>query len=69
MTEAERERRWYLMVGASLHLNRMQRGWSMADVAAVADTTHVTVSRWERGMRRMRAYQYDLLRREGLLSD
>lgn len=65
----ERERRWYLMLGASLHLNRKRRGWTLYDVAAAIGTNAMTISRWERGLRRMKAYQYDLLRREGLLSE
>lgn len=69
MTTEERERRWYRKVGASLALNRRLRGWTLYDVAAALDTTAVSVSRWERGAARMRAYQYDLLRREGLLND
>ena len=69
MSEQERERRWYLILGASLRFNRAARGMTIYDVAAITGTTGVAVSRWERGLRHMKAYQYNLLRREGLLSD
>ena len=69
MTHEEREQRWYSKVGASLALNRHLRGWTIYDVAAAVGVSAVAVSRWERGTRHMKAYEYDLLRREGLLHE
>lgn len=61
------EREWYDGIGECLRGSRERRGWTLYDVAAVVGTTPITVSRWERGLRRMSAFPYDLLRREGLL--
>jgi transcriptional regulator with XRE-family HTH domain len=63
----DNERNWYLGLGEALRGNRQLRGWTIYDVAAVVGTSGVAVSLWERGMRRMKAYHYTLLRREGLL--
>ena len=70
MTIAERavsEQQWYDQLGRLLRQSRKNRGWTIYDVAAVAEVRQSAVSRWERGLDRMKAYQYDRLRREGLL--
>lgn len=61
------ERIWYRTVGARLRIEREKRGWALYDVAAVLGVSGNAVSLWERGLRRMKAYHYDQLRREGLL--
>lgn len=64
MTEQE----WYARLGQMLREERHRRAWTIYDVAAIVGTSGMTVSRWERGLRRMKAREYDLLRREGLLA-
>jgi transcriptional regulator with XRE-family HTH domain len=63
------ERRWYELLGGSLRFNRAAKGMTIYDVAAITGTSGVSVSRWERGLQRMQAYHYDLLRQAGLLND
>jgi transcriptional regulator with XRE-family HTH domain len=63
------ERHWYTILGGSLRFNRAAKGMTIYDVAAITGTSGVSVSRWERGLQRMAAYHYDLLRQAGLLND
>jgi transcriptional regulator with XRE-family HTH domain len=65
MTTLEQE--WYAGVGECLRGNRERLGWTLYDVAAIVGTTGATVSRWERGVQRLKAYQYVVLQRERLL--
>ena len=63
MTEQE----FYADLAADLRYARQQRGWTLYDVAAIADVSAVAVSRWERRKARMHAYHYAKLRAEGLV--
>lgn len=63
MTEQE----WYRRIGEHLRQERKRRGWTTYDVAAITDTSAVAIGFWERGLRRMRAYHYAVLRQEGLV--
>lgn len=63
MTEQE----YYDTLGRTLRAERKQRGMTQADVGAIVDVTGAAVSRWERGIDRMKAYALHLLRAEGLL--
>lgn len=58
---------WYERIGTWLREERHRRGWTIYDVAAVAETSGVAVSRWERGLQRMKAHHYVALQEEGLL--
>jgi transcriptional regulator with XRE-family HTH domain len=62
------EREWYAVLGSDLREARKRRGWTIYDTAAALEVTHTTISRWERGLQRMQAYHYDLLRQAGLLT-
>lgn len=64
MTEQE----WYTNLGRVLRDERKRRGMTQADIGAIVDVTSAAVSRWERGMDRMKAYAHHLLRCEGILS-
>lgn len=61
------ERDWFAGVGECLRGNRELRGWTLYDVAALLGCSANAVSRYERGLRRMNAYQFTVLRREGLV--
>lgn len=61
------ERTWYERLGRTLRETRLSRGWTIYDVAAVAEVSGATVSRWEHGSGRMKAYQYVSLKGVGLL--
>lgn len=65
MTDVERA--WYLGVGECLRGNRELRGWTLYDVAAIVEATPNAVSLWERGLRRMKAWEYTRLQRAGML--
>lgn len=64
MTEAE----WYFRLGRRLRAERTRRGLTIYDVAALVDVSGVAVSYWERGLRRMKAREYDVLRRSGMVA-
>ena len=61
------EHDWYRRIGAELREERKRRGWTIYDVAALLGHSGMAVSAWERGLRRMKAYDYDRLRKEGLV--
>lgn len=61
------EYEWYEQIGSALRVTRKKRGQTIYDVAAVVGTSAVAISRWERGLDRMKAWHYVLLQREGLL--
>lgn len=63
----QREQDWYTLMGVTLRGERRKRGWTIYDVAALCDVSGVAVSRWERGLDRMKAWPYEVMRREGLL--
>lgn len=58
---------FYDDLGEELRDCRQARGWTLYDVAAVVGASAATVSRWERGQRRMHAHHYRLLQKEGLV--
>lgn len=62
------EREWYAAVGQSLRRERKRRGWTIYDVAATVDRSGVWVSKVERGLTRLKAYDYERLAREGLVA-
>ena len=64
MTEQE----WYARVGADLRYTREGLGWNLYDVAAVVNRSAAWVSYVERGKTRLKAYDYYLLRKEGLVA-
>lgn len=61
------ERAFYERIGRTIRAERRKRGWTIYDVAALCDVSGVAVSRWERGLDRMKAWPYEVMRREGLL--
>jgi transcriptional regulator with XRE-family HTH domain len=61
------EQDWYERLGRTLRNERRHRGLTQADVAAILDVTGASVSRYERGADRMKAYAYHRLRCEGML--
>lgn len=61
------EQDWYDHLGRSLRAERKRRGMTQADVGVIVDVTGAAVSRWERGVDRMKAYAHHVLRCEGLL--
>jgi transcriptional regulator with XRE-family HTH domain len=61
------EQDWYDRLGAMLRQERQRRGWTIYDVGSLVNRSGMWVSVVERGLRRMKAYDYDLLRREGLV--
>lgn len=63
MTEQE----WYDNLGRILRDERKRRNLTQADVGVIVEVTGAAVSRWERGVDRMKAYAHHVLRCEGLL--
>ena len=61
------EERWNANVGQALRDERRRRGWTIYDVAALVNRSGAWVSRVERGIEGMKAYDYWRLRLEGLL--
>ncbi len=61
------ERDWYDRLGTSLRQERHRRGWTIYDLGALVNRSGMWVSSVERGLLRLKAYDYDLLRREGLV--
>ena len=61
------ERQWYSGIGQHVRLERKRRGWTIYDVAALVGRSGMWVSSIERGLIRMKAYDYYRLRQEGLL--
>lgn len=61
------EQAWYARLGRALKEERLRRGWTLYDAAAVAGVSHAAISRWERGLDRMKAWHYVALKEEGLL--
>lgn len=61
------ERQWYSGIGQRIRQERKRRGWTIYDLGALVDRSGMWVSSVERGLIRMKAYDYHRLREEGLL--
>ena len=64
---ADAERDWYIELGQHIREERQKRGWTIYDLGAVVGRSGMWVSSAERGLRRMKALDYYLLVREGLI--
>ena len=61
------EQEYYDNLGHVLREERKRRNLTQADVGAILDLTGASVSRYERGVDRMKAYALHQLRVEGIL--
>lgn len=61
------EQDWYARIGDALRQERCRRGWTIYDLGVLVNRSGMWVSTVERGLRRMKAYDYYVLQREGLL--